>query len=165
MPSIFMRFWYTSFHLLQYLLYQEIGGGRMTDQTDIASLAFQWQPPFLLFSHSASSFFPASSSSPSTSYRVIEIWTALAQCLTHFDMTVPSVFVCFFLSLVKPPSAHDLNFIHEVVRFMSPDQNACLSFSEAPASLVRVNSVHHVNAEQTNQPNKQICSTFKKGNS
>lgn len=45
MPSIFMRFWYTSFHLTQYLLYQEIGGGRMTDQTDIGSLSFHWQPP------------------------------------------------------------------------------------------------------------------------
>lgn len=44
MPSIFMRFWYTSFHLLQYLLYQEIGGERMADQPDIASLAFQRQP-------------------------------------------------------------------------------------------------------------------------
>lgn len=78
-----MRFWYTSFHLVQYLLFQEIGGERLTDQTDIASLPFRRLAPpnpppvFPRFALCAFRFIRLSTASR-TPIRVIKIWTALA---------------------------------------------------------------------------------------
>ena len=165
-----MRFWYTSFHLLQYLLYQEIGGGRMTDQTDIASLAFQWQPPLpSLFSF----HFILFSSPPLTSYRVIEIWTALARCLTHFFFSLHDpifIFCAFLLSLVKLLAANNPNtayFINLWNRFaevyiVPPYFNACLSFSWDPMSPAKLNSTNRVNPMKKKKKKKKVTNQISK---
>lgn len=94
MPSIFMRFWYTSFHLLQYLLYQEIGGERMADQPDIASPAFQRRPPtppffFLISLHSSFLYLP-----PMESFKSEQPQTL---CFDSFLENEKEGFFCTFL--------------------------------------------------------------------
>lgn len=97
MPSIFMRFWYTSFHLLQYLLYQEIGGGRMTDQTDIASLAFQWQPPTP--TPTFSFLIPLHPSFLSSSYLLLSNWNLNGFGCVFDSFLTPSYLHFFFLCI------------------------------------------------------------------
>lgn len=101
MPSIFMRFWYTSFHLLQYLLYQEIGGERMADQPDIASPAFQRRPQPLL-SFFSFRFIPLSSTCLRWSH--LNLSRHKLCVLTHFwKMSFfLVVWYIFMLTLVEP---------------------------------------------------------------
>lgn len=154
-----MRFWYTSFHLLQYLLYQEIGGGRMTDQTDIASLAFQWRHPpsfsFLILLHS--SFLPAPpwgnwnlNSFSLIFYSFLKQSYFYSMCIyTQLAWNIYIIKLQYYFSVFYIPQIECMFklFIRAII---SSEIQFCASCKCLKTQ------------KQTNQAKKQICSAFKR---
>lgn len=170
-----MRFWYTSFHLLQYLLYQEIGGERMADQPDIASLAFQRHPPplpnpnalffFLILLHSSFHYSEAFKSEQTQLRALTCLLKKKTECFCccclvrcYANLSGATCGKRSDSHLGKSPCYFSKVYIpHEF--------NGCLSFSKDPSSPAEIKlcvsrETPPTPPKKTRQANKQFCSTF-----